>query len=180
MKHIRRTLIGFTILCLLSASHAAPASAQDAAVVLADADLARVVPPGFYYEGLSAPTQVRNSAAARFGKKHLVIVGMVDTSGYSTDVQAKYQGFFITDAPIAFQDGSVLGIGAYGFGFVGERLNILDVAGNQVMSVPATTDRTMQRPRPLMMSTTPAMKEFVRLYAGRNFVEFKQHIAADL
>lgn len=95
-------------------------------------------------------------------------------------MQAKYQGFFITDAPIAFHEGSVLGIGAYGFGFVGERLNILDVAGNLVLSVPATTDRTMQRPRPLMMSTSAARKEFVRLYAGRNFVEFKQHVAADL
>ena len=64
--------------------------AQTGAVVLAGAPLARVVPPGFYYEGQSAPTQARNSAAARFGKDRYVFAGLVDTSGYSADVRASF------------------------------------------------------------------------------------------
>jgi len=45
---------------------------------------------------------MRNSAAARFGAKRFVIAGLVDTSGYSTEVRAKYQGFFITDSRSRF------------------------------------------------------------------------------
>src|SRR6266516_3511125 len=72
----------------------------DGFTILTAAELTRVVPPGFYFQGLSAPTQMRNSAAARFGSKRYVIAGMVDTSGYAADVRAKYEGFFIVDSPV--------------------------------------------------------------------------------
>src|SRR5437660_6301458 len=74
--------------------------AQDSVTVLAGAELTRVVPPGFYFQGLSAPTQMRNTAAARFGSNRYVIAGLVDTAGYAADVRAKYEGFFITDSRI--------------------------------------------------------------------------------
>src|SRR5258706_15927039 len=103
---------------------------QDSVTVLVGAELTRVVPPGFYFEGLSAPTQIRNSAAARFGTKRFVVAGLVDTSGYSTEVRAKYQGFFITDSPITV-GGKDLSTGAYGFGFSDDgKFNVLDVGGN--------------------------------------------------
>src|SRR6266536_3268473 len=76
------------------------AVAQNSVTILSGSELARVVPPGFYFEGLTAPTQMRNSAAARFGSKRYVIAGMVDTGGYAADVRAKYEGFFITDSRI--------------------------------------------------------------------------------
>src|SRR6266852_4251539 len=124
---------------------------QDSATVLVGADLARVVPPGFYFQGLSAPTQMRNSAAARFGSKRYVITALVDTSGYAADVRAKYEGFFITDSPIMI-NGSELGTGAYGFGFSNNgKMQILDLAGNEIFSVSTTKDTALKRPRPLMM-----------------------------
>src|SRR5262245_9374964 len=92
------------------------AQAQTPVVVLSGADLTRVVPTSFYFEGQSAPTQMRNAAAARLGEKRLVIAGLVDTSGYSSDVRAKYQGFFISDSPVTVGS-QQLGPGAYGFGF---------------------------------------------------------------
>jgi hypothetical protein len=46
------------------------ATAQDSATVLVGAELTRVVPPGFYFQGLSAPTQMRNSAAAIKVEQH--------------------------------------------------------------------------------------------------------------
>ncbi|HZE71734.1 MAG TPA: hypothetical protein VE135_19675 [Pyrinomonadaceae bacterium] len=142
-------------------------AAQAAAVILAGAELTRVVPPGFYFQGQSAPTQMRNSAAARFGTNRYVIVGMVDTSGYAADVRAKYEGLFITDAPIAI-NGSDLGIGAYGFGFSNEgKLNVLDLSGNQILSVSTTKDSALKRPRPLMMTKDG---NAVRLYRGRDYV----------
>src|SRR5437660_10944159 len=103
-------LVPFVICCLPGL-----AIAQDSATILTGADLNRVVPPGFYFQGLSAPTQMRNSAAARFGSKRFVITGLVDTSGYAADVRAKYEGFFITDSPISI-NGKDLAAGAYGFG----------------------------------------------------------------
>src|SRR5947207_9308924 len=84
---------------LLAASVAVTATAQQGITILTGADLTRVVPTGFYFEGLSAPTQMRNAAAARFSEKRYVIAGLVDTSGYAADVRAKYEGFLTTDSP---------------------------------------------------------------------------------
>jgi len=125
------------------------------------------MPPGFYFQGLSAPTQMRNSAAARFGTKRYVIAGLVDTSGYAADVRAKYEGFFITDSPITI-NGSELGTGAYGFGFSDNgKMQILDLAGNQVLSVATTKDSDLKRPRPLMMTKAT---DGIRLYNGKDYI----------
>lgn len=141
--------------------------AQDSATVLAGAELSRVVPPGFYFQGLSAQTQMRNSAAVRFVSNRYVIAGLVDTSGYAADVRAKYEGFFITDSPITI-NGSELGTGAYGFGFSDNgKMQILDLAGNQLLSVSTTKDSALKRPRPLMMTKSA---DGVRLYSGRDYV----------
>jgi len=143
------------------------ATAQNAAVILTGKDSERVVPTSFYFEGLSAPTQMRNSAAARFGEKRHVIAGLVDTSGYSSDVRAKYQGFFITDSAITV-GGKDLATGAYGFGFSEDgKFNIFDVGGNAITSGAAIKDAKMQRPRPLMMVNEA---DGLRLYAGRSYV----------
>lgn len=141
-------------------------TAQDPAVVLTGAELTRVVPPGFYFQGLTAATQMRNSSAARFGTARYVIAGMVDTSGYAADVRAKYEGFLITDSTITI-NGSELAVGAYGFGFSNDgKLNILDLAGKEILSVSTTNDQTMRRPRPLMMSKSG---DEIRLYSGRQY-----------
>lgn len=130
-------------------------------------ELERVVPQGFYFEGQSAPTQMRNSAAAQLGSKRFVISGLVDTSGYSSDVQAKYQGFLITDSPITV-GGESLATGAYGFGFNSEGwMDIMDVGGRRVLSVRTRVEERMQRPRPLMMT---AVRDGIRLYSGKSFV----------
>jgi hypothetical protein len=141
--------------------------AQNSVTVLAGAELNQVVPPGFYFQGLSAPTQMRNSAAARFGSKRFVIAGLVDTSGYAADVRAKYEGFFITDSPISI-NGSDLGTGAYGFGFSNDgKMQIMDLAGNQILSISTTKDNDLKRPRPLMMTKAG---DGIRFYSGKDYV----------
>lgn len=146
---------------------AGSAAAQDSATILTGADLTRVVPNSFYFQGLSAPTQMRNTAAARFGKDRYVISGLVDTSGYSADVRAKYVGFLITDSAIKL-NGETLPAGAYGFGFATEgKLTVMDLGGKDLLSVPVTNDKALRRPRPLMMSADPGG---VRLYNGKDYV----------
>jgi hypothetical protein len=143
------------------------ATAQEPTTILSGTELTRVVPTGFYFQGLSAPTQMRNAAAARFGTSRFVIAGLVDTSGYSSDVRAKYVGFLITDSAITL-NGESLPAGAYGFGFATEgKLTVMDLAGKDLVSVAITNDKALRRPRPLMMS---ADKGGVRLYNGRNYV----------
>ena len=163
MKHLLKHLS--VALALLAVTGFA--AAQETATVLTGAELRRVVPTGFYFQGLSAPTQMRNAAAARFGAERFVIAGLVDTSGYSADIREKYVGFLITDSAITL-GGESLPAGAYGFGFGTEgKLTVMDLAGKDLLSVAITNDKSMRRPRPLMMSADPGG---VRLYNGRNYV----------
>src|SRR5262245_26573864 len=142
-------------------------AAQTGPTILTGTELTRVVPTGFYFQGLSAPTQMRNSAAARFGVDRYVISGLVDASGYSADVRAKYVGFLITDS-LSTVNGESLPAGAYGFGFATPgKLTIMDLGGKDVLSVPLTNDKTLSRPRPLMMAPDPGG---IRLYTGKNYV----------
>jgi hypothetical protein len=165
----RRNSHTLTLLALLTFALApVVARAQsDAPVILSGAQLARIVPPGFFFEGQSAPTQMRNAAAARFGTRQHVVAGMVDISGYSADVRSRYEGFLIVDTPVNI-DGQELATGAYGFGFTeGNKFSVSDVGGNLIFSVGTEPDRNLRRPRPLMMTRGAGG---VRLYSGRRYV----------
>ena len=162
-RYLRTSSLLLSVICFLPAF----VLAQDTATVLVGAELTRIMPPGFYFQGLSAPTQMRNSAAARLRANRYVIAGLVDTSGYAADVRAKYEGFFITDSPITI-NGSELSTGAYGFGFSDNgKMQILDLAGNQVLSVATTKDSDLKRPRPLMMTKATGG---IRLYNGKDYI----------
>ena len=167
MNHLRRCALTAVAVLAVLCSMSFVVAAQESAVVLTGAELTRVVPPGFYYQGLTAPTQMRNAAAARFGTNRYVIAGMVDTSGYAAEVRASYEGFLITDSAISI-NGSDLGVGAYGFGFSNDgKLNILDLSGSKILSVSTTRESKLKRPRPLMMTS---VSEGIRLYAGKDYV----------
>jgi hypothetical protein len=136
-------------------------------VILTGPAFTKVVPTSFYFEGQSAPTQLRNAAAVRFAPKRHVIVGMVDTSGYSSEIRAKYEGFIITDSRISLGD-KELGVGAYGFGFSDDgKFNIFDVGGDRLLSVNTSSDANMRRPRPLVMIKAA---DGIRLYSGKSYV----------
>ena len=144
------------------------AAAQEkfAPQILNEAAAARIVPSSFYFAGQSAPTQMRNSAVAVLGKDRYVIVGMVDTSGYSTEISDKYEGFLITDSPV-LMGGKELATGAYGFGFSSAgKLRIFDLSGKEIMWAETMNDKELKRPRPLMMSVAA---DGVRFYKGKNY-----------
>src|ERR1051326_7828949 len=113
MRAIRTTLL-LTAICFFPVM----VTAQESVAVRTSAALTRVAPSLFYWQGRAATTQMRNAAAARFGAKRYVVVGMVDTAGYAADVRAEYEGFFFTDSPITI-NGEKLDVRAYGFGFSG-------------------------------------------------------------
>ena len=167
MKRCQKHVFVTATLLVLTASVVFGTVVQNKPTVVSGADLTRLVPTSYYFKGQSAPTQMRNTAAAKLGAERFVIVGLVDTSGYSAEVRAKYEGFFITDSPIKI-NGESLPTGAYGFGFSNDgKMNVMDIAGNDVLSVSSTNDKALRRPRPLMMTIS---EQGIRFYSRRDYV----------
>ena len=169
MKFIRRNLFFVVLSSILACAFAVSANAQETKdyEVLTSAALTKVVPKSFYFAGQSAETQVRNTAAAKIGRDRFIIAGLVDTSGYSTEISGKYEGFFITDSPVKIGD-KTLDTGAYGFGFAANgQIKIFDLSSKEILSVATETDAAMKRPRPLQMT---AEAKGIRFYKGKNYV----------
>ena len=169
MQAISRVLAGATILVALTVPGLVTAQ-TGTNTVLKPTDLEKLFPATVFYRGQSAPAQLRNSGGVKFADGHYVLASMVDTSGYSTGVAAKYQGYLITEVPLKIE-GKQLPAGAYGFGFLdGDRFLVTDLGGNDVFTAHTTKDSAMTRPRPLEVTDDSAGG--FRLYAGRNYVHF--------
>lgn len=150
----------------------AAAMAQGGDTVLKPADTQKLLPASVYYKGQSATTQLRNSGGVKFADGFYVLSTLVDTSGYSTDIQSKYSAYFITEVPIKI-GGENLPAGIYGIGFIGgDKFVVTDVGAHDVLSVTSGTDEGLKRPTPLQVTTDPAGG--FRLYAGRRYVVFSR------
>ena len=146
--------------------------AQGSDTVLKAADTQKMLPASVYYRGQSAPTQLRNSGGVKFGDGFFVLATMVDNSGYASDVQAKYQAYFVTEVPIKI-GGQSLAAGIYGIGFVKDnKFVVTDVGAHEVLSVATEDDAGLKRPTPLQVMADPAGG--FRLYAGRRDVNFSR------
>jgi hypothetical protein len=144
------------------------ALAQGGATLLKPADMNKLMPQSVFYRGQSANTQLRNSAGIKFADGFFVLASLVDTSGYSTGVAAKYQAYFITEVPIKVA-GQSLAAGAYGIGFIdGDKFLVTDLGAHEILSVASATDTDMKRPVPLQI-LSEASGGF-RLYTGRKYV----------
>jgi hypothetical protein len=150
---------------------AAPAAiqAQGGDTVLKPEDTPKLLPATVYYRGQQAPTELRNSGGVKFADGFFVLATLVDTSGYSTGIQAKYQAYFITEVPLKI-GGKNLAAGIYGVGFVGDKFVVTDVGAHDVLMVAAHEDAGLKLPRPLQVVADGAGG--YRLYAGRKFVTF--------
>ena len=142
--------------------------AQGGDTILKPADTQKLLPASVYYKAQSAPTQLRNSTGVKFADGFYLLATMVDTSGYSSDVAAKYQAYFITEIPIKI-GGQNLPAGIYGIGFVGGgKFIVTDVGAHDVMTASSTTDDGLKRPMPLQIIADPTGG--FRLYGGRKYV----------
>lgn len=148
------------------------AIAQGGDTVLKPADMQKLLPASVYYKGQSATTQLRNSGGVKFADGSFVLATLVDTSGYSTDIQAKYQAYFITEVPLKI-GGESLSAGIYGVGFVANnKFVVTDVGAHDLVTVSSNNDDGIKRPTPLNVATDPAGG--FRLYAGRRYVVFSR------
>ena len=100
-----------------------------------------------------------------------MLVSLVDNSGYSSQIQEKYQAYLITESPLNI-DGHSLAPGAYGCGFVNDSFIVMDIGGHDLFTAHAIHDSDLHRPTPLQVMAVPNEPGKYRLYAGRNFVSF--------
>ena len=135
------SLASFPIASAQSASSAAAASKTELKPGVIDrTEAATILPKPVFYKGLSATIQGRNSAGIRFPNGDLVLVTMVDTSGYSSAVAQTYQAYLLNEVHLKIGD-KVLPPGAYGFGFIGgDQMVVLDIAGNELGRVDSNAE----------------------------------------
>ena len=160
----------FAVLVLSLCVSAVAQSAPAAPTIVNEAGLKKVVPDAYYFRGLSATTQLRNSAAIHFPDDLYVIIGLVDTSGYSSDIKAKYIGLFITEKKLQFDGGATLAPGEYGMGYTADgKFHIMNVAGDELLVTEIKVDDKLLRPQPLkiVLDGTNA-----KLYLGKKYVSF--------
>jgi hypothetical protein len=165
MKNTRLAAAG-TLVALLLTSGLAQKAAQH---MLSNDELKNVVPAEFFFRGQKAPTQFRNSTGFQTAEGKITFGALVDVSGYSTAVQKKYQGMIVTESKLNI-GGSELAPGEYGFGFAGDKFVVMNVASEDILSVPCQTDADLKRAMPLKMVEDGAG---YKLYAGRKWVTVK-------
>jgi hypothetical protein len=143
--------------------------AHAGAQVLTADQVKKIAPNSFFFAGQSAATQQRNTAGLKNSSGKAVLAGLVDTSGYSTAVAEKYQGFLITETKLSFEGGT-LEPGAYGFGFKDGKFTVMNLGTADLVSVPSQNDEQVKHPVPLKFEKDGAA---YRLYAGRKYVVVK-------
>ena len=140
--------------------------------VLKAADITpKVFPERVFFRGQVAPAQSRNTGGVHFADDFYVLAGLVDSSGYSSAIREKYQGYLLSEVTLDI-GGQSLKPGAYGFGFLnGGKFVVMDLGANDVLQGASQHDAEMKRPVPLQVVASAAAGTY-RLYAGRVFVEF--------
>jgi hypothetical protein len=160
-----------TLLLCSALSFAAQTTAAKSATLLNAAEASKVTPATVFFRGQVAGVQARNSGGVKLSDGMLVLCALVDTSGYSTAVQQKYQGYFITEVALDIQ-GQTLKPGAYGVGFIeGNRFIVMDLGAHELFTSGSTRDAQLKRPIPLQVLADTTADHY-RLYINRNYVVF--------
>jgi hypothetical protein len=159
-----------------SAQPVSTPAAQPAGVLKA-ADLGSLMPDQVFFRGQSATVQMRNSGGIRYGDGMLTLMALVDTSGYSSGLQQKYQAYLITEVPLQLGEGAdarKLVPGAYGVGFIqNDHFVAMDLGAHDLLNVASHHDADLHRPMPLQVLETSTPGTY-RFYEGRNFITLRR------
>src|SRR2546423_13722272 len=169
MPKPKKMIFSFSALLMMLFASVALSQNTPAKGILKPTELKELIPPNYFFAGKTPTVQLRNSAGVRFPNDKLLLVALVDTAGYSTAIQEKYQGLFLTESPIKIE-GSELKPGAYGFGFSSGKFIVMDIGANDVLSVAAKREENLRRAVPLKIAEQDGN---YRLYAGKNFVNIQ-------
>ena len=166
MKTVSRVVLGVLIVAMASLVTAQQATKH----ALSGDELRKAVPAEYFFRGAKAPVQLRNAVGFQLADGKITLAALVDASGYSTAIQQKYQGLLITESKLDI-GGSELAPGQYGFGFTSDgQFVVMDVANNDVLTVPSAAYPQMQRALPLKLE--PDGSSYT-LYSGKKGVGIK-------
>ncbi len=171
---MRKLLIVSAVLVVLGmASLPRPVMAQGGFQVVTGEAATKAIPHDFYLEGNRIPVQARNSALVKCPKGMRIVIGLIDTTGYSSQIQQKYEGMIISESNFTI-GGAKVGIGSFGFGHTKPaatsnedmKLTIYDQAGNKLAEATGKKDEAIKQPSPLQVKDG-------KLYLGRYAFELK-------
>ncbi len=150
----------------------AQAATTGQTTVLTPQDVGKAMPATVFFRGQTATVQLRNTFGLRFPNGMVMLAGLVDSSGYSSGIRQKYQGYLLSEVALTV-GGKTLPAGAYGFGFVGNNtFVVMDLGAHDVLKVTDQTDAKLSRPRPLAIVSGQHPGSY-RLYGGRRFVSIR-------
>lgn len=178
MKRTATFLVSLFLLLLAFSLRPVPAveaggapAGQD--TILKAADITpKLFPEHVFFRGQVAPAQLRNTGGVHFADDLYALAGLVDSSGYSTAIKEKYQAYLLSEVTLEIS-GQTLKPGAYGFGFVGGKFIVMDLAATNLVEAAGQHDAEMKRPVPLQVVSSSTAGTY-RLYVGRDFIEFRR------
>jgi hypothetical protein len=132
----------------------------------------------FYLEGNAIPTEERNAALLATPSGQRLLLALIDTTGYSSEIKQKYIGMMISEGSVNVCGQSV-GIGSYGFGLERPEVpskeegmfHLYNQAGHEIFSCTAEGDAELKTPKPLQVILAKDGTPW--LYLGRFRVELK-------
>lgn len=171
-------LICFIAVACSLATWPTPARAQGGYDAITGDAFNHAIPADFYLEGNHIPVEKRNAVLLKNPAGARVVFGLLDTTGYSSQIQQKYVGMLITETKIAVC-GNAIGVGSYGFGL--ERpaatstadapFRLYNQAGEKVAECAAKKDDAVKQPKPLTVATPKGGP--ARLYLGKYVIDIK-------
>ncbi len=169
---------GFVVLATVGLAGLADAQNCNQLTQVTGKEFDGAIVPNFYLEGNAIPVQTRNAAMLKCPCGKRLIFALLDTSGYSIDVQQKYLGMVTAERKVSL-GGAQVPVGAFGLGLQKPaapseepaKVLIYDVAGQKVAEGAAQYDAKLANPVPLQVVL--AKDQAPRLYLGRYFVELK-------
>jgi hypothetical protein len=136
------------------------------------------VPKDFYLEGNAIPTQKRNAVLVQLPLGARAVFALIDTTGYSANIIAKYVGMIITEGDFSLC-GQKVTVGSYGFGWARPAtgvdqpgtFSLYNQAGAKLAECVTPRDANLKQPVPLKVVANPDGS--ARLYYGRHGLDLR-------
>ncbi|HEV2352586.1 MAG TPA: hypothetical protein VG028_22355 [Terriglobia bacterium] len=159
---MKRATIFKSLLLILGAFIALPgnARAQGSFEQVKGKAFESAMPKDFYLEGNAIPTEKRNAALLKTPAGARLLLALIDTAGYSSQIKQKYMGMAITEGKFSVCGRSVE-VGSYGFGLekpapnskADAKFHLYNQAGAEIATCSAAYDSTIKIAKPLQVST---------------------------
>jgi hypothetical protein len=137
----------------------------------------KAMPNDFYLEGNRIPVDKNNAVLLKNAKGARVVLAILDTAGYSSQIQQKYTGMLISETKLSVCS-IAIGVGSYGFGLdrpkapstADAKFNLYNQAGTKVGLCAVKIDDTIKQPKPLAVTAEGGT---TKLDLGKYAVEIK-------